>query len=98
MPLSAGEKLGSYEILSFGAGGMGKISNAQDTRLDRTATVEVSGIDRKKTTQPNESGWVEESLIYRTLMETVLAVWPSTLRTICTTPLPRSDAGICRLT
>ncbi len=26
-------------------------------------------------------------------METVLAVWPSTLRTICTTPLPRSDAG-----
>ncbi len=49
MPLSASEKLGSYEILSaFGAGGMGKVSKARDTRLDRTATVEVSGIDRKK--------------------------------------------------
>ena len=50
MPLSAGE-----------AGGMGKVSKARDSRLDRTATAEVSGIDREKTTQPNESGWVKES-------------------------------------
>ena len=36
MPLTPGEKLGPYEILSaIGAGGMGEVYNARDTRLDR---------------------------------------------------------------
>ncbi len=37
MPLQPGTTLGPYEILSsIGAGGMGEVYKARDTRLDRT--------------------------------------------------------------
>ena len=37
MPLAPGTKLGPYEIQSsLGAGGMGEVYGARDTRLDRT--------------------------------------------------------------
>jgi len=43
MPLSAGDRLGPYEIIEpIGAGGMGEVYKARDTRLDRIVAIKIS--------------------------------------------------------
>src|SRR5499427_8785558 len=43
MPLSAGTRLGPYEIVApIGAGGMGDVYQSRDTRLDRTVAIKIS--------------------------------------------------------
>src|SRR5277367_6429429 len=42
MSLAAGDRLGPYEILApIGAGGMGEVWKATDTRLSRTVAIKV---------------------------------------------------------
>jgi len=42
MTIAAGSRLGPYEVLSrIGAGGMGEVYRARDTRLRREVTIKV---------------------------------------------------------
>jgi serine/threonine protein kinase len=46
MPISIGSRLGPYEVVSaIGAGGMGEVYRARDTKLGRGASAKIAGRD-----------------------------------------------------
>src|SRR5262249_30731552 len=67
MPVGAGSHLGPYEILSaIGAGGMGEVYRARDSRLDRTVAIKVLA--------PNLSGNPEHRRRFEREARTVAAL------------------------
>jgi serine/threonine protein kinase len=56
MPLTAGTKLGPYEIQSpLGAGGMGEVYRPRDTRLDRAVRVVMAEASGSRTHRRQDS-------------------------------------------
>jgi len=59
MQVAAGTRLGPYEIVAqVGAGGMGEVWKARDTRLDRTVAIKVSKERSRNASSARRAPWL----------------------------------------
>ncbi len=76
MPLSAGSRLGPYEILApIGAGGMGEVYQAKDTRLDRVVAVKVLSAHMSESAEGRERFLREARTISRLSHTNICALY-----------------------
>ena len=88
MPLPAGTRLGPYEIAALiGAGGMGEVYRARDTRLDRSVAIktlhEQAGSDEQRGRFEREARAIaalNHSHICATLPITLVLNWTAALK------------------
>jgi serine/threonine protein kinase len=80
LTLAPGSRLGPYEILSaIGAGGMGEVYRARDTRLERTVAVKVlpehltSDADLRQRFE-REAKTISQRIFYRAADQKLMAV------------------------
>src|SRR2546430_9925223 len=91
MALTCGTKLGPYEVqLLLGAGGMGEVYRARDTRLERMVAIRILPVRSEEHTSELQ---LQSNIVCRLLLETKNPSFWSTARTRRPGALPAPSQG-----
>jgi hypothetical protein len=70
MPLTPGTRLGPYEIAgALGAGGMGEVYRARDTRLERNVAIKLEWLQKAEVEQNSAILYVKVDRVFAWLRE-----------------------------